>query len=289
MNQDFSKFQKEKQLSEIITVIGYLILAFSFIFFIPLGSSSPSSAPVLMVFFALGGLVAMVGRKKFKGVSNKFKTEYLSQEIKKIYPDSTYDAYNGFCEHTVYGSHVLKKEDRYHSEDLINGTYEGVEFRSADVRLQDVRRSGKSTTVVTVFQGRVYEFEFNKRFKSNLLLTQPGTFKPFSSWKKVKTESNFFNSELKIYAMNEHEAFYILTPHFMERLLKLDRKYQDNISFSFINNKLYIAVNTKVDTFDLKMFNPINRSLIEDYKEQLLDIQAFIHELNLDQDLFAKD
>ena len=68
-------------------------------------------------------------------------------------------------------------------------------------------------------------------------------------------ESIDFNSELKAYTDIDHDAFYILTPHFMEKLLFLDKKYNDKINFSFINNKLYISIDTRRDTFDIKLFN----------------------------------
>jgi hypothetical protein len=169
----------------------------------------------------------------------------------------------------------------------MTGEYEGVKFQAADVKLQDVRSTGKSTTVVTVFLGRVYKFEFNKRFKSNIIINQPSFFNKLFGWNRIKTESVKFNSELSVYSDNEHEAFYILTPHFMEKLYELDRKYQDRITFSFINNHLYIAINTKEDTFDLKMFRELDISIIKKYRNQLTDIKDFVHHLNLEQTLFV--
>ena len=77
----------------------------------------------------------------------------------------------------------------------MTGEYEGVKFQAADVKLQDVRSTGKSTTVVTVFLGRVYKFEFNKRFKSNIIINQPSFFNKLFGWNRIKTESVKFNSE----------------------------------------------------------------------------------------------
>ena len=211
---------------------------------------------------------------------------FLREELEKVFPNSVYNARMGFSSSEVYSSNVLKSEDIFKSEDMITGEFEDVKFRSSDVTLKDVRRSGKTTTIVTVFQGRVYEFEFNKRFKSNLLLIQPGKFRIFGPWKKIKMESVKFNSELKVYAENDHEAFYILTPHFMEKLLYLDRKYQDKVNFSFINNKLYISVDSRRDTFDIKLFGEITQNIIKDFLVEFEDMKEFIIKLKLDNKIF---
>ncbi len=101
-------------------------------------------------------------------------------------------------------------------------------------------------------------------------------------------ESIHFNSELKVYAKNDHEAFYILTPHFMEQLLVLDKKYRDKISFSFIYNKLYIAIDNRVDNFDIKSFTLIDQSFLNSYTREFQDMKGFITKLKLNSHLFKQ-
>jgi uncharacterized membrane protein len=280
-------YQQKKSNYEFSAIMGYVITGICFVMWIPAGMGSPS----LLIFVALGfiGGIVLAGfsTNNFKKLSNEFKAKYLAEEIQKIYPGCKYEVEKGFDKEEIYNSKVLSKQDRYFSEDLMTGEYEGVKFQAADVKLQDVRSTGKSTTVVTVFLGRVYKFEFNKRFKSNIIINQPSFFNKLFGWNRIKTESVKFNSELSVYSDNEHEAFYILTPHFMEKLYELDRKYQDRITFSFINNHLYIAINTKEDTFDLKMFRELDISIIKKYRNQLTDIKDFVHHLNLEQTLFV--
>lgn len=40
----------------------------------------------------------------------------------------------------------------------------------------------------------------------------------------IETEDVEINNSFNIYAQTEHEAFYILTPSFMEKLKKIDKK-----------------------------------------------------------------
>lgn len=289
-DKDLQYFLTRKKKLENQAIFGYIMLGISFILWVPLGAATYGGAvPILLAGFIGGGLIAGYASKKFKDLSHEFKSKYLIKEIEQIYPGCEYDPRKGFSSEEVYGAKILKRQDRYYSEDYMKGVYEGVAFEAADVTLEDVRHSGKHTHVVTVFQGRVYKFQFNKKFKSNILINQPSFFDGLLGWKRVKTESVEFNKELSVFSDNEHEAFYILTPHFMEKLLELDRKYHDRITFSFINNLLYIAIDTRVDTFDLKMFRHFDESIIDDYRKQLNDIKDFIHHLNLNNTLFIEE
>ena len=85
-----------------------------------------------------------------------------------------------------------------------------------------------------------------------------------------------------VYAENEHDAFYILTPHFMEKLKELDNKFNADLLFGFVDNKLHIAVDNYEDSFEHNVFEEINEASIEN--EIIKDIKLitdFVKELNL--------
>lgn len=285
----FDKINQEKAIYERKSRIGFTITIVAFILFIPAGmAAGPLGAFMMMIPFMGGAIYSGNQSKKIKEISVNFKKEYLTKELIKYFQYSDYKPYDGFKEKEVVYSNLLFERDRYYSEDLIMGSFDGVNFRCSDVKQEDVRKSGKSTKVVTVFQGRFYEFGFHKSFKHDLLLLQPFNFRPFSGFTKVETESIDFNSELKIYAKDAHEAFYILTPDFMERIKYLDDKYLDKISFSFKDNKLFVAIDSRKDYFDIKPFKQIDESLIEEYREEFHDIKEFINVLNLNSTLFKQ-
>lgn len=283
----FHEFNKEKSKYETGIILGYLMTGIAFILYLPLGAAIGGAAFFIIAIPFLGGaVIAGQNQKKIKNLSNQFKEKYVLEVLKKEFPNATYDYADGFTEDQVIESGLLKDRDRFQSEDMIQGHHENVNFKCCDITQKEVRNSGKNRKVVTVFQGRFYEFDFHKKFKHNLLLLQPYNFRPFSAYKKVETESIHFNSELKIYAENEHEAFYILTPDFMEKLMYFDQKYYDKISFSFKENKLYVAIDSRTDSFDIKAFKTIDGSIFEDYQSELLDIKDLIHTLNLNQSIF---
>lgn len=65
-------------------------------------------------------------------------------------------------------------------------------------------------------------FDFNKNFKSNVQVISNDFIKRslphIKNNKKVKLEDIEFYKMFKIYSEIEHDAFYILTPHFMEKI-----------------------------------------------------------------------
>ncbi|MBN2540527.1 MAG: DUF3137 domain-containing protein [Bacilli bacterium] len=283
----YKEINEKKAKYEHQIILGYVITGIAFISYIPLGMAIGPVAFVLIAFPFLGGaFYAGYYSKKIKKISNDFKKVYVTQEMKKIFPDSSYYYDRGFSEDEVIASGLLFKRDRYHSEDMIRGMFENVSFRCSDVLQREVHSNGKTTTTVTVFQGRFYEFDFPKIFRNNLLLLQPMQFRPFSKFHKIKMESIEFNSSLKVYAEDDHEAFYILTPQLMERLIQMDRKYFNKITFSFLNHRLYIAIDSRIDYFDIKPFKTVDESILQEYQEELRDIKDFILELQLNETLF---
>ena len=71
-------------------------------------------------------------------------------------------------------------------------------------------------------------FDFNKNFKSNFQVISNDFIKRslprIKNNKKVKLEDIEFNKMFKIYSEIEHDAFYILTPHFMEKIKNIVKK-----------------------------------------------------------------
>lgn len=284
----FDKINNQKKQYERQIALGFTSTIIAFVLFIPLTMAiGPAGFFIIAIPFMGGAVYAGKYTKKIKELSIKFKSEYVVEEMKKVFSDSTYNPNYGFTEHEVVTTGLLRQEDRFYSEDMISGVFEGVKFRCSDVKQEDVSTDSKGrTSTRTVFLGRFYEFDFPKSFKSNLLITQTVGYGLFGEFNRVKTESVDFNSELKVYAKDEHEAFFILTPDFMERLIYMDRKYKDKINFSFINNKLYISINNGKDTFDIKTFKEVDESIFREYQEEFKDIKNFIKVLKLDETLF---
>ena len=203
----------------------------------------------------------------------------------------------------IASTKMMYMGDRYSSNDYISGRYKDIGFRQADVHIEEEREStdsdGNTTTYwVTIFRGRWMIFDFNKTFKADLQVCQKffGNNK-ISNWgndtkfEKVKLESVDFNKRLNVYAQSDHEAFYLLTPPIMEKIIKLDDMNQGRLLLCFIDNKLHIGLYDGKDSFEhAPVFSQINEEQVRsNISNDIKQITMFIDELDLDNDLFRRE
>lgn len=236
-------------------------------------------------------IVIAVGYGKFNALSKEFKNKYLRELINKTFDNAEYYPDRGIDKDRVYATNLVKRADRYHTEDLIKGDVEGVKFETCDLKLEErhVRHTKNGTQVyyVTYFLGRFFEFEFPKEFKSKIIVTESGLMTFFSSFKKLEMESVEFNKKFKTYAQNEHDAFYVLTPHLMESILELERSNPGTIALLFTGNKLNITINNNRDTFEMSLFRKVDMSIINQLQRDLNVIKDIVLELKLNRNIFT--
>ena len=78
-------------------------------------------------------------------------------------------------------------------------------------------------------------------------------------WKaehEIHTENETFNSRFSIYATDEHNAYYILTPQRMEKIMRFADAIQGQISVVFRDQKLFVAV-SRDSMFDANIDQPV--------------------------------
>lgn len=261
---------QEKSKYEFYTYMSIVSVVLGFLLFIPL-------PPLGLPLFMGGGFSLAFVQKGFKKVSITFKEHYVKEAILSIVENGTYEPLNGFSKEEVYGAKLLKKEDRYQSEDLITGELLGRKIRCADLHLQDVRSNGKSTSVVTVFRGKYFEVELDKPINQFVYIVQNRYyfFNHGTNLKKMEMEWVDFNQAFDVYGEDELETFKLLKPAFMEKLIGL-KQYYKKISFGFIGKKLVIAINNGKDSFDIQLFKPLNEQFIDEIKKELMDLKDII-------------
>lgn len=284
---DFESINQKRSSCAKLVVFGILGIALGFILFVMAGN-----IPALGIVALIAGVItAGIGGARFSALSKEFKNIYLKGMIEKTFQEGKYYPNNGIEANRVYATNMIKKADRFHSEDLIKGSIEGVGFETCDLKLEErhVRHTKNGTQVyyVTFFLGRFFEFEFPKEFKSQVIVTEGSLFTFFSKLKKIELESVDFNKKFKTYTTNEHDAFYILTPHLMESILTLERTNPGTVSLSFVGKKLNIAINNNRNTFELSLFKKVDESTVRQLERDLLVIKEIVMELKLNRNIFT--
>jgi hypothetical protein len=124
----FNEIADKKKTYEIRAVMSIIGLVFSFIIFMIV----PFIALPLFIFI---GISLYKSTKDFKLLSNEYKRHFVETELRKLVPGSIFDPERGFPEERVFNSKILRKRDKYHSEDYFTGEILGKTFESADVHI----------------------------------------------------------------------------------------------------------------------------------------------------------
>jgi len=291
MENNLEKYIETKKAAEKKAKIGGALVIVGVILII-VGASFPVAFVIggLMIFAGL--IFAAIGISSFSTLSKTFKVDVVTKLVETFVDNGHFDPNTGLSQQNVYATEFLKPADRFHSEDFLQGSMEGVKFVSSDVVLEERHvehtKNGTRTYYETYFKGRIFVFDFNKPFEGYLQVLERGRPYKNRDYDKVKLESIAFNKKFTTFATNDHSAFYVLTPHFMEALMKFEQNNKGTISFSFLGNYLYIGINNFRDTFELQMFRPLNQAIFDEFKRDLLVIQEVITELKLNKNIFKK-
>jgi len=254
---------------------------------------------VVIVIVIISVVKAIVNGKDIVLFNKNFKNIFVLKSLQNNFDNVVYTPETGFDKTFVDSVGMLNTADRYHSNDFISATYKNIKFQQSDVHIEEKheeRDSDGNTRTVweTLFRGRLMVFDFNKKFKANIQVSSSSFDAEKLPWgrkfSRVKMEDMEFNKIFYVYAQNEHEAFYILTPHFMEKMKEISRTLNYGIMFCFVDNKLYIALDNNQDSFEHNVLKVINEQEIEEnITKDIKIITNFVDELDLDNNLFRKE
>ena len=227
----------------------------------------PKTYSRLLTFLMLAFAVALIfGFRKMSVYSKEYKALYKSTFVTGIlgefFDDVFYDWEHGFTTQAVSEFGLVKLGNRFYTEDYLSASYKGIHFVQADVKIQYHTSSGKSSHTTTYFSGRMFVFDnplkrvfsvqvFSDNFRYRA--GNPGGFKMH----KVELESVAFNKAFDVGAVQEIDAFYMLTPHMIENLTRIRNQY-GNLGVHFAGDKIFVGINCGMKAFDGDIKRPID-------------------------------
>lgn len=221
-----------------------------------------------------------------------YKKTVLLTELEAVFEQVKVDFEEGFSEEEIERTCLVETYNRFHSDDYIEGVYKNCHFRRSDVRIQNVQSTGKSTTVVTMFEGPWMIFEFPKQFSRYTIIKEKeflsngkpgGWFSRYSDAEKVKFEDARFNERFVVYTTDGQEAFYLLTPHFMERLMEVEASVEGRFYFGFVENCFHVAIDNQKNAFEPSLMREVNEFDIQSVRKEVKMIAEMIDLLKLEQ------
>ena len=253
--------------------------------------------------------------KKFR-FRNIFKEKIVNQLVNDLYENITYTPNKGI-NHKVFNDCQIfpLRPNRYKTEDHFSGTKQGIPFEFAEIRAE---HKGNNSSPTLIFCGTFFTAKFNKKLSAKTIVYPDLAEKAFGrvlgtglqkfftglsnkiselnplklanqkNIHLIKLENTEFEKEFAVYSEDQIEARKILTPVIMENLVKLQRSTKFRIYASFLDNRVYFAINTNKDMFEPGIFSQlISKKDILLWSQTLDLFLNIVTELDLANDIFV--
>ncbi|MCM1272055.1 MAG: DUF3137 domain-containing protein [Clostridium sp.] len=274
--QKLEKLRKQINLSEGVMVAAFMVVVLC-PFVLRSGSMYGMMSGIIILFIPVLLVCFFLVGKKRKEFNELYKGTFVNTVLGEFFENPQYNWDSGFTSRSVADFGLTRMGNRFSSEDYLQATYQGVHFEQADVRVQ-YHTSGKNSHTTTYFSGRMFVFDFPKfdllpiQVFDESFMYRAATAEGFKM-NKVNMESVEFNRCFDVKAAREHDAFYILTPHMMENIMDLKRKYS-SVLFNFSSGRLYLGIECGMGAFDADMRRPINYA--EEKEKMRRDVKVII-------------
>lgn len=236
--------------------------------------------------------IALTTHKEHADYIKSYKAYFVAASLAKIFTNISYNHNSSMPREIV--QRVMTTADRYHSNDFMTATYKNINFAQADVHIEEEHTdSDGDKTYVTIFKGRFLVFDFDRNFTTNLQVLSrhfAGARLKHSAnhlkFQRIQTESGDFNKNFRIFAEDGVDALYILDPAFMEKIQKLYTDAGHEILLTFIDKKVYIAINDGKDSLEPphSAKKPLDEQAeIARVQKDIFTITNFVDSLNLDR------
>ena len=174
--------------------------------------------------------------------------------------------------------------------DFIHGKYKGVSFMLSDIRLVNQENDADgSQRRSKVFKGQWLIVDMNRHLDAALRLRER---KSMGKGKKsdAETGNEEFNKKFRISTTDPQAALQILTPHFTEYIVSMDKQAKSRVFVGFMGDKVHIAFNNRRDLFEVKTRKILGGMSVMQIREQIIQevryIADMIDELSQNKYLF---
>lgn len=253
--------------------------------------------------FILAAVLTILSGKARSKAKTLLANNITRDILSGVFNECIYAAQYRLPDEMLREAALIPNWDRASGSDLVSAKYKGHTINFSDIELEEeVEREDSdgntSTHYVTKFKGQWMILELGRevpaklRLRENVERTGKISRKLFGerieNKDDVKTENEAFNKRFQILTEDEHSAFYILTPHFIEFIMRADDAANARTYLSFIENRVHIACYTGKDSFELHKNDGANIDAVRArMKSELMYITSIADELLQNEYLFG--
>lgn len=151
----------------------------------------------------------------------------------------------------IVESNLRDYHNKIEISNVLTGSYQGIEFTHADVRLLKLVQKGNDAKSRIAYQGKWLCIKNPTEFKGEIQLHTEPTIK-YPYLQPIKFEYINFNKKFKTFATSKLDAFYLFTPQYMEFMDKFADKFTRAYEFDMCYKEGYVYTMMAAHLNDLK-------------------------------------
>lgn len=241
--------------------------------------------------FVAGVKYLIPGFTAFSNYRVRFKHEVAAEVFKIVCPTASYAPLEGIAESVFDEPGLFSTRGGFKSDDRVRGRIGQTPFEAADVS-RSYSTGGKNSRTVVVFRGLFFHLDFNKTLRGVTLVDPEGAASTSigdrSDLTRVTLENPAFDAKFSVWASDEVEARYILTPAMMERILALQSRTEKHVHLGFKGNRAYLGVNYGRALFEPGIAASTSVEAIHEMAAHFALADGIVHELDLNTRIWTK-
>jgi hypothetical protein len=249
---------------------------------------------VPLIFVAMVGVAlryAIPGFAAYLNYQQRFKHEVVAEIFRLVSPGAVYDPNQGVTREVFDAAGLFNTRGNFQSDDRVRGTIGVTPFEAAEVRRR-YSSGGKNSTTYVVFSGLFFHIDFNKTLRGTTLV-QPRTARSHSigdrtGLTEVTLEDPAFTTAFTVWASDQVEARYVLTPMMMEQLVTLQGQVDLPVFAAFRGSRVYLGVDYGRELFEPGIRATTSRDAIRNMAREFALAEAVVHELDLNTRIWTK-
>ncbi len=256
---------------------------------------------------AVGGIGCFFYKFLISEYVHQFKIRVIDKIVKFIDPGLTYWP-NGHISAVRFNSSRIfeRYPDRMRGDDLVEGKIGETKVAFSEVhaehKTETVDRYGnRRRRYSTIFKGLFFIAGFNKRFYGKVVVL-PDTAEHLlgdlgsllqsvntSRGQFVKMDDPEFEKYFVVYADDQIEARYVLSPSLMKRIVEFRKKTGKRVYLSFVGSEVFVAIPYRRSLFEPPVFSKVTSfKNAQHYYEDLKLAIGIVDDLNLNTRIWTR-
>jgi type IV secretory pathway VirB2 component (pilin) len=258
-----------------------------------------------------GFILTAGGSFVYRFLTSDYVHQYKLRVVKKIVafidPSLTYWPRRHISAVRFNSSRIFNRyPDRMRGDDMVEGKVGGTELAFSEVHAEYKTETsdgsgGRRRRYHTIFRGIFFIADFNKKFYGKTVVLPDTAEKLFGGMGSflqkigrpkdefIKMDDPEFEKLFVVYADDQIEARYVLSPSLMKRIVDFSQKTGKRVYLSFVGSEVFVAIPYKQSLFEPRVFGKITG--FKDVRRFFDDLQlalGIVEDLNLNTRIWTK-